>query len=163
MLYICIYVAPWSCEAQHLVPLYVHTCSGMTIKLNLTWLDLTWLDLTWLPHTKHKIKPSPGPFSSTVVAPPFILPELLNGTRDRWVEQSTGLTPLPRLSAPPHSSQWSTGLEITDLKQPAYFAMAAIGLHLDTLLSEGFSHFKMALNLPSCKVRENWKVRLLVK
>ncbi len=35
MLYICIYVAPWSCEARHLVPLYVHTCSGMTIKLNL--------------------------------------------------------------------------------------------------------------------------------
>ncbi len=33
--YICIYVAPWSCEARHLVPLYVHTCSGMTIKLNL--------------------------------------------------------------------------------------------------------------------------------
>ncbi len=41
VLYICIYVAPWSCEARHLVPLYVHTCSGMTIKLNLTWLDLT--------------------------------------------------------------------------------------------------------------------------
>ncbi len=36
MLYICIYVAPWSCETRHLVPLYVHTCSGMTIKLNLT-------------------------------------------------------------------------------------------------------------------------------
>ncbi len=35
----CIYVAPWSCEARHLIPLYVHTCSGMTIKLNLTWLD----------------------------------------------------------------------------------------------------------------------------
>ncbi len=39
VLYICIYVAPWSCETRHLVPLYVHTCSGMTIKLNLTWLD----------------------------------------------------------------------------------------------------------------------------
>ncbi len=35
VLYICIYVAPWFCEARHLVPLYVHTCSGMTIKLNL--------------------------------------------------------------------------------------------------------------------------------
>ncbi len=35
--YVCINVAPWSCEARHLVPLYVHTCSGMTIKLNLTW------------------------------------------------------------------------------------------------------------------------------
>ncbi len=35
VLFICIYVAPWSCEARHLVPLYVHTCSGMTIKLNL--------------------------------------------------------------------------------------------------------------------------------
>ncbi len=35
VLYVCIYVAPWSCEARHLVPLYIHTCSGMTIKLNL--------------------------------------------------------------------------------------------------------------------------------
>ncbi len=35
VLYICIYVAPWFCEARHLIPLYVHTCSGMTIKLNL--------------------------------------------------------------------------------------------------------------------------------
>ncbi len=35
VLYICIYVAPWSCEARHLVPLYVHTCSGMTIKAQL--------------------------------------------------------------------------------------------------------------------------------
>ncbi len=35
MLYVCIYVAPWSCEARHFVPLYVPTCSGMTIKLNL--------------------------------------------------------------------------------------------------------------------------------
>ncbi len=41
MLYVCIYVAPWSCEARHFVPLYVPTCSGMTIKLN---LNLTWLD-----------------------------------------------------------------------------------------------------------------------
>ncbi len=33
-----------------------------------------------LPHTKHKIKSRPGPLSScTVVAPPFILPELLRG------------------------------------------------------------------------------------
>ncbi len=39
MLYVCIYVAPWSCEARHFVPLYVPTCSGMTIKLN---LNLTW-------------------------------------------------------------------------------------------------------------------------
>ncbi len=35
VLYVCIYVAPWSCEARHLVPLYVPTCSRMTIKLNL--------------------------------------------------------------------------------------------------------------------------------
>ncbi len=28
-------LAPWSCEARHFVPLYVPTCSGMTIKLNL--------------------------------------------------------------------------------------------------------------------------------
>ncbi len=39
VLYICIHVAPWSCKARHLVPLYVHTCSGMTIKLNLTRLE----------------------------------------------------------------------------------------------------------------------------
>ncbi len=33
-----------------------------------------------LPHTKHKLKSRPGPLSScTVVAPPFILPELLRG------------------------------------------------------------------------------------
>ncbi len=35
MLYVCIYVAPWTCEPRHFVPLYVPTCSGMTIKLNL--------------------------------------------------------------------------------------------------------------------------------
>ncbi len=28
-------LAPWSCEARHFVPLYVPTCSVMTIKLNL--------------------------------------------------------------------------------------------------------------------------------
>ncbi len=38
LLYVCMYVAPWSCEARCYVPLYVLTCSGMTIKLNLTWL-----------------------------------------------------------------------------------------------------------------------------
>ncbi len=33
-----------------------------------------------LPHTKHKLKSRPGHLSScTVVAPPFILPELLRG------------------------------------------------------------------------------------
>ncbi len=37
LLYVCIYVAPWSCEARHFVPLYEPTCSGMTIQLNLTW------------------------------------------------------------------------------------------------------------------------------
>ncbi len=37
-----------------------------------------------LPHTKHKIKSRLGLFSSsTVVVPPFILPEVLRGTRDR--------------------------------------------------------------------------------
>ncbi len=39
--YICIYVAPWSCETRHLVPLYVHTCSGNDNKAQ---LDLTWLE-----------------------------------------------------------------------------------------------------------------------
>ncbi len=34
-MYVCIYVAPGTCEARHFVPLYVPTCSGMTIKLNL--------------------------------------------------------------------------------------------------------------------------------
>ncbi len=44
MLCVCIYVAPWCCEARHFVPLYVPTCSGMTIKLNLNLnLNLTWL------------------------------------------------------------------------------------------------------------------------
>ncbi len=57
VLYICIYVPPWSCEARHLVPLYVHTCSGMTIKLNLTWLDLTWIPLGLHPgHYTRKVK-----------------------------------------------------------------------------------------------------------
>ncbi len=68
-----------------------------------------------LPHTKHKLKSRPGPLSSsTVVTPHLTLPKLLRGTRDRWVVQvsfitnySTGLAPFPRLSAPPHSSQWS--------------------------------------------------------
>ncbi len=45
VLYICIYVAPWSCEARHLVPLYVHTCSGMTIKLNLKYLKPLFLEI----------------------------------------------------------------------------------------------------------------------
>ncbi len=66
-----------------------------------------------LPHTKHKLKPRPGPLSSsTVVTPHLTFPKLLRGTRDRWVVQvsfiinySTGLAPFPRLSAPPHSSQ----------------------------------------------------------
>ncbi len=64
-----------------------------------------------LPHTKHKLKPRPGPLSSsTVVTPHLTLPKLLRGTRDRWAVQvsfitnySTGLAPFPRLSAPPHS------------------------------------------------------------
>ncbi len=66
-----------------------------------------------LPHTKHKLKSRPGPLSSsTVVTPHLTLPNLLRGTRDRWVVQvsfitnySTSLAPFPRLSAPPHSSQ----------------------------------------------------------
>ncbi len=32
-LYICIHVAQWSSLARHLVPPYVHRCSGMTIKI----------------------------------------------------------------------------------------------------------------------------------
>ncbi len=40
LLYVCIHVAPWSCEARCFVPLYVHTCSGMTIKLNSTYLEV---------------------------------------------------------------------------------------------------------------------------
>ncbi len=68
-----------------------------------------------LPHIKHKLKFRPGPLSSsTVVTPHLTLPKLLRGTRDRWVVQvsfitnySTGLAPFPRLSAPPHSSQYN--------------------------------------------------------
>ncbi len=51
---------------------------------------------------------SPLPLLSLLL---LFLPELLRGTRDRWVAQvsfiiihSTGLAPFPRLSAPPHSS-----------------------------------------------------------
>ncbi len=33
VLYICIHVAPWSSVARQLVPLYVHRCSGITIKI----------------------------------------------------------------------------------------------------------------------------------
>ncbi len=54
-LYVCIHIAPWSCEARHFVPLYVHTCSEKTIKLNLTWLDLTLIlkciYYTWAAHS----------------------------------------------------------------------------------------------------------------
>ncbi len=39
LLHCCIYVAPWSCEARRFIPLYVPTCSGMTIKLNSTCLE----------------------------------------------------------------------------------------------------------------------------
>ncbi len=66
-----------------------------------------------LPHTKHKLKFQA--WSSLVFHcchSSFNPSELLRGTRDRWVVQvsfiinySTGLTPFPRLSAPPHSSQ----------------------------------------------------------
>ncbi len=62
----------------------------------------------WLPHTT-QIKVQAWS-TLTVIAPPFILLELLRGTRDRWVVQesfiiinSTGLAPFPWLSAPPHS------------------------------------------------------------
>ncbi len=41
LLYVCIYVAPWSCEARRFVPLYVPTCVGMTIKLKLTYLKMS--------------------------------------------------------------------------------------------------------------------------
>ncbi len=58
VLYICIYVAPWSCETRHLVPLYVHTCSGMTIKLNLTW---TWLEMLLIMFLFQKWLGSPFP------------------------------------------------------------------------------------------------------
>ncbi len=43
VLYVCIYVAPWTREARHFIPLYVPTCSGMTIKLN--------LNLIFFPHS----------------------------------------------------------------------------------------------------------------
>ncbi len=51
VLYVCIYVAPWSCEARHFVPLYVPTCSGMTIKLNLN-LNLNLKLRLWLGHSR---------------------------------------------------------------------------------------------------------------
>ncbi len=46
-----------------------------------------------LPHTKHKLKPRPGPLSSsTVVTPHLTLPKLLRGTRDRWAVQVSFIT-----------------------------------------------------------------------
>ncbi len=89
MLYICIYVAPWSCEARHLVPLYVHTCSGMTIKLNLN-LNILILYLI-LTICTHKHYPSPLRSSrpqTQVYKPPFPVffsqfvdfPPLMNNT-----------------------------------------------------------------------------------
>lgn len=37
--FMIIYVASLSCETRHFVPLYVHACSEMTLKLDLTWLQ----------------------------------------------------------------------------------------------------------------------------
>ncbi len=54
-------------------------------------------------------------------------PKLLRGTRDRWVVQvsfiiiySTGLAPFPRLSAPPHSSQYSNIIYVYQTHQILY-------------------------------------------
>ncbi len=71
-MFMLIYVAPWSCETRHFVPLYVHKCSGMTIKLNLnlnlikyitcmhsfkaaliTFLVTSWLN--WSRHCMHVV------------------------------------------------------------------------------------------------------------
>ncbi len=133
LLYVCIHVAPWSCESRHFVPPYVHTCSGMTIKLNLTCV-IKFLDREEgggnrrtfnhfnnkinkhkrkaaaphgrLPHTKHKPTSRPGPLSSfTVVTPPFALPELLRGTRDRGVAQVSFIIFTPPVSLRSHGSR----------------------------------------------------------
>ncbi len=45
VLYICIHVAPWSSVARYFVPLYVHRCSGMTIKIGL--MSAYFIHLTW--------------------------------------------------------------------------------------------------------------------
>ncbi len=65
----------------------------------------------------------------------LFLPKLLRGTRDRWVAQvsfiiihSTGLTPFPRLSAPPHSSQWRFAINVDS--GYSYFSKNA-GLFID--------------------------------
>ncbi len=54
VLYVCIYVAPWTREARHFVPLYVPTCSGMTIKLNLN-LNLNVTNILHVQKTKVEV------------------------------------------------------------------------------------------------------------
>ncbi len=50
-LYICIHVAQWSSLARHLVPLYVHRCSGMTIKIGRMAVYVKIVTYTWLGDT----------------------------------------------------------------------------------------------------------------
>ncbi len=51
VLYICIHVAPWSSVARHFVPLYVHRCSGMTIKIGRMSVYVKIVTYTWLGDT----------------------------------------------------------------------------------------------------------------
>ncbi len=67
----------------------------------------------------------------------LFLPKLLRGTRDRWVAQvsfiiiySTGLAPFPRLSAPPHSSQYA--FDSNHSKK----TILLLDLHVQRLLAE---------------------------
>ncbi len=74
-----------------------------------------------LPHTKHKLKSRPGPLSSsTVIALLLSFRSSSVGLETgEWrrcpliIINSTGLAPFPRLSAPPHSSQYCIVLLIT--------------------------------------------------
>ncbi len=51
VLYICIHVAPWSSVARHFVPLYVHRCSGMTIKIGRMSVYVKIVTYTWVGDT----------------------------------------------------------------------------------------------------------------
>ncbi len=58
VLYICIHVAPWSSVARHFVPLYVHRCSGMTIKIGRMSVYVKIVTYTWLGDTLRDISGS---------------------------------------------------------------------------------------------------------
>ncbi len=57
MLYVCIYVAPWTREARHFVPLYVPTCCTVNLNLNLNCISIQTLNsaLSWSTFTASRL------------------------------------------------------------------------------------------------------------